>query len=89
MNNTVTLAFRLGKKSVIGDYSVVFYRRSEFLYKALSDLGCYCLRKNRLYSILETYPYFATQIKKTILNRYLHLIRKPVLEHMQSNQSFT
>ena len=69
-NNNLILAFRLGKKSVIGDHSVAFNKRSEFVYKALTNLDCYALRKNRFYQILERYPQFAMKLKHTILLRY-------------------
>jgi hypothetical protein len=32
------LALRLTQKSVIGDMSVMFMKRSEFLYRALTDM---------------------------------------------------
>ncbi len=41
------LALRLGPKTVIGDYSVMFGHRSEFMFKALSDLECMAIRKSK------------------------------------------
>jgi hypothetical protein len=81
MNNTTFLSFRLGKKSVIGDHSVAFNKRSEYLYKALTDMDCYGLRKNRLYQIFDKYKEFAVKLKDIILERYQNLIKKPALEH--------
>jgi hypothetical protein len=42
----VTLALKMGVRSVIGDYAVMFQKRSEFLYEALTDMECMALRKN-------------------------------------------
>jgi hypothetical protein len=68
---------------VIGDYSVVFRKRSEFLYKALTDMDCYGLRKNRLYQILDKYKEYSGKIKKKITQRYNEIVRKNVLEHKE------
>jgi hypothetical protein len=45
-NRQVTLALKMGVRSVIGDYAVMFRKRSEFLYEALTDMECMALRKN-------------------------------------------
>jgi hypothetical protein len=40
MNSTEYLALRLSARTVIGDYPIMFHKRSEFLYKALYDMEC-------------------------------------------------
>jgi len=51
MNNRLYLAIKLGNKTVIGDHSVIMKTHSEFMYKALTDMDFYSLRKNKLYEI--------------------------------------
>lgn len=53
----------LGSKSVIGDKGVMFNERSEFLYKAISDLDCYILRKQNLLEIFNKYKDIALSMK--------------------------
>jgi len=48
INKQVSYAKKLGKKSVIGDYYIMFSKRSEFVYKALSIIDCYAFRKRHL-----------------------------------------
>ena len=73
----------MGIKSVIGDYSVIFKKRSEFLYKALSDMDCYAIRKNKLYQIMDKYKELSTKLKVKVTERYQSTIRKNVLEHKE------
>jgi potassium voltage-gated channel Eag-related subfamily H protein 8 len=40
LNNVEHYALRLHERTVIGDISVMFRRRSEFMYKALSEIDC-------------------------------------------------
>jgi CRP-like cAMP-binding protein len=40
LNATEYLALRLSARSVIGDYALMFQKRSEFLYKVLYDCDC-------------------------------------------------
>ncbi len=83
VNNQEYLAIKLGAKSVIGDHSVMFKKRSEFLYKALRIMDCYAIRKNKFYEIQDKYNEFGTKMKIKIFNQYKHSIRKPVLEQKQ------
>eukprot|EP00347_Sterkiella_histriomuscorum_P018178 403346494 len=83
LNNQQYLSIKIGQKSVIGDYSVVFHKRSEFLYKALTDMDCYGLRKNRLYQIFDKYKEYSGKMKKKITERYNKIVRKNVLEHKE------
>ncbi|CDW76967.1 cation channel family protein [Stylonychia lemnae] len=83
LNNQEYIAVKIGQKSVIGDHSVVFRKRSEFMYRALGEMDCYGLRKNRLYTIFDKYKEFSAKMKKNISSRYQDVIRKNVLEHKQ------
>ena len=47
MNSVEYLALRLGQKTVIGDYAVMFLKRSEFLHKALTLMTCLAIRKHK------------------------------------------
>jgi hypothetical protein len=40
LNNVEHLALKLHDRTVIGDISIMFRRRSEFLYKALQQMDC-------------------------------------------------
>ncbi len=45
INSIEHFALRLGCKTVIGDHSLMFRKRSEFLYRAFNDMDCYAIRK--------------------------------------------
>jgi hypothetical protein len=47
VNSVEYLALKLGPKTVIGDQSVMFLKRSEFLYKALDNMDCQAIRKSK------------------------------------------
>lgn len=78
------MAVKLGAKSVIGDHSVVLKKRSEFVYRALTDLGCYGLRKNKLYEIFDKYKEIGNKLKTKIVTKYSTLIREPVMAHKEN-----
>lgn len=42
----IHLALKMSKKTVIGDYAMMFNRRSEFLYQALTSLDCMAMRRS-------------------------------------------
>lgn len=84
LNNKWFMAVKLGHKCVIGDHSIVLLKRSEFLYKALTDLDCYGLRKDKSHQILDKYKEFGGKIKTKIVTKYQNLIRKPVLKHKEN-----
>jgi hypothetical protein len=71
----------MGYKSVIGDQSVMFLRRSEFLYKALSPMDCMAIRKSKFHQVQEKHGRFTQKLKMKVFLRYRDLVRKPVLEH--------
>jgi len=73
----------MGIKSIIGDYSVIFKKRSEFLYKALSDMDCYAIRKDKLYQIMDKYKEMSAKMKVKVSERYQNFVRKNVLEHKE------
>jgi hypothetical protein len=52
-------AKKLKEKSVIGDRCVMFNKKSEFNFKAITDMDCYIIRKPRLYDIFSRYPEIA------------------------------
>ena len=72
---------KLGLKSVIGDYSVLFRRKSEFLYKSLTSMDCFAIRKNKLLQIVKKYTVFGHALKQKVLERYVSCVRKPVQDH--------
>lgn len=80
-NRQVTLALKMGPKTVIGDYALMFKQRSEFLYEALSDLNCMAIRKRNFQEVSEKYGFYIQKLKLKVFNRYTDIIRKPVLEH--------
>ena len=67
--------------NVIGDISIMFRRRSEFLYRALTDLHCQAIRRHNFYKVVEKYKEFGMRLKAKAFNRYRDLVRGPVLEH--------
>jgi hypothetical protein len=40
VNNEEHLALKMADRNAIGDISIMFKRRSEFFYRALSDMDC-------------------------------------------------
>ena len=81
MNNKVHLAIRLGNKTVIGDHSVILKTHSEFVYKALTEMDFYALRKNKLQEIYDKYVDIGYKLKTKVIAKYNKFIRLPVLEH--------
>jgi CRP-like cAMP-binding protein len=77
------LALRLSTKTVIGDYAVMFQKRSEFLYKVLFDMDCQAIRKGKFLEIADKYSFFAQKLKIKTFQRYKDIVRKPVLDHKQ------
>lgn len=59
LNSTEYLALRLSARSVIGDYGIMFHKRSEFLYKVLYDMDCQAIRKAKFLEISDKYSFFA------------------------------
>ena len=74
---------KLSKKTVIGDHSIVLQKRSEFIYRALTDMDCYGLRKNKLYEIFDKYKDLGNKMKSKIVSKYQTLIREPVINHKE------
>jgi len=73
----------LGKKSVIGDYYVMFQKRSEFIYKALTQMECFALRKKNFFELVERYPEMARKLKFQVLRRYKDIIRVPLVRPLE------
>jgi len=71
----------MNERTVIGDVSILFRRRSEFLYRALTNLDCQAIRKQEFYELLEKYIQFGAKLKAKAFYRYNDIIRKPVMEH--------
>jgi hypothetical protein len=40
INNEEHLAIKMSDRNVIGDISIMFRRRSEFFYRAISEMDC-------------------------------------------------
>ena len=81
MNNQEHLAIRMNERTVIGDMCIMFRRRSEFLYRALTNLDCQAIRKHDFYQIMEKYQEYGMKIKAKAFTRYKDLVRKPILDH--------
>jgi hypothetical protein len=62
-------------RCVIGDVSIMFRRRSEFLYRALSDMDCQAIRKHNFYEIIDKYKELGMKLKSKAFARYKDLIR--------------
>jgi hypothetical protein len=74
----------LKERNVIGDMSILFRRRSEFLYRSLSHIDSQAVRKHAFYEIMEKYPEFGLKLKARAFYRYKDLIRGPVLDHKKA-----
>ena len=71
----------MSERNVIGDISIMFRRRSEFLYRAQTDLHCQAIRRHNFYEVVDKYKEFGMRLKAKAFNRYRDLIRAQVLEH--------
>ena len=71
----------MADRNAIGDISIMFKRRSEFFYRALSDMDCQAIRRHSFYEVMERYPEYGIKLKAKAFARYKDLIRKPVLDH--------
>lgn len=74
----------MNERTVIGDIDIMFGRRSEFLYRTLSNLDCQAIRKHEFYRIMEKYTEYAMKIKAKAFTKYKDLVRKPILEHKKA-----
>jgi hypothetical protein len=81
VNNEEHLALKMADRNAIGDISIMFKRRSEFFYRALSDMDCQAIRRHSFFEVMEKYPEYAVMLKARAFQRYKDLIRKPVIEH--------
>ncbi|TNV72556.1 hypothetical protein FGO68_gene14318 [Halteria grandinella] len=84
VNNQEYLALKMKERNVIGDISIMFRRRSEFLYRALSRIDCQAIRKHMFYEILDKYKEFGMRLKARAFYQYKDIIRRPVLEHKKA-----
>jgi hypothetical protein len=71
----------MADRNVIGDFSIMFRRRSEFLYRSLTDCDCQAIRRHNFYEVIEKYKELGMRLKAKAFSRYRDLIRKPVLGH--------
>jgi len=81
INNEVKHALRLTERTVIGDTALMFRRRSEFLYKAITNLDCQAIRKHVFYELMDKNRDLGFKLKGRAFAIYRDLIRKPVLAH--------
>lgn len=72
------------ERTVIGDICIMFRRRSEFLYLALTNLDCQAIRKHDFYAIMDKYPEYGMKIKAKAFNRYKDIVRRPILDHKKA-----
>lgn len=84
VNNEERFALRMGDRTVIGDVAIMFRRRSEFLYRASSNLDCQAIRKHDFYEILDKFKEFSFKLKAKAFARYKDIVRLPVLEHKKA-----
>ena len=71
----------MSERNVIGDISIMFRRRSEFFYRAITDMDCQAIRKQDFYDVIEKYREYGMKLKAKAFQRYKDLIRKEVLDH--------
>lgn len=55
VNSTEYFALKMGPKTIIGDHSVMFNKRSEFLYRAYFNMDCQAIRKCNYQEISGSY----------------------------------
>jgi hypothetical protein len=50
-------------RNVIGDISIMFRRRSEFMYRALSDIDSQAIRRHNFYEVVDKYKEYGMKLK--------------------------
>ena len=68
----------MSHRTTIGEHSVFFNRRSEFVYRTLCDLDCYAIKKTKVRKVFAKHQELAAQLKRIALYRYRKNIRKPL-----------
>jgi hypothetical protein len=84
VNNQEYFALKMKERNVIGDISIMFGRRSEFLYKSHSQTHCQAIRRHSFYDIMDRYKDFGMRLKARAFYHYKDIIRRPVLEHKKA-----
>ena len=59
VNSTEYFALKMGAKTIIGDHSVMFNKRSEFLYRAYFNMDCQAIRKCNYQEVSGAYNVLA------------------------------
>ena len=79
-----TIVKQLKTDHLICDHYVVNNKRSEFIFKIMSNVKCFALTKKFLLkSIFPKYPEIASKMKADAMLRYRHRIRDPVYEEQR------
>lgn len=66
---------------------MMFNRRSEFLYQALTPLDCMAMRRSNYQELQERYGLYMQKLKVNMFNRYKDLVRKPLIAHKRETLS--
>ena len=75
---------KLGCKTIIGSYELLMDQKSQFVYKALSHIDAYGLRKEALQPILEEHPDFRSQMTQYTVKYYYKVINFPMIKFKKS-----
>lgn len=75
---------KLGFKTIIGSYEILMDQKSQFVYKALSHIDAYGLRKESLQPILEEHPEFRSQMTQYTIQYYYKIIKIPMIKFKKS-----
>jgi len=79
INKQQFFAKKLKKKTVIGDYYIMFHKRAEFLYKTLKTVEGYALRKAHMMEIFQKYKSEGKRLQHSTQERYRGIIKGPLV----------
>lgn len=77
-NNIRKYRLRFGPRTIIGGFGLAFNKRTQYCYRANTEMHAFSLRKHSWYHIVESYKYFAMSIRIKFLYFYVKNISNPL-----------
>lgn len=80
-NKHVCMGKKIGRKTVIADYYLLFKKKSEFIFKCFKSIS-FTIRRHFVFDILEKnkkYGEIIQEMKAATYERYKRIIREPMI----------
>lgn len=85
-NKQMCFGKRMGRKTVIADYYLLFKKKSEFIFRCFKPIHAFTIKRMHMFDILEKtkkYGEIIKQFKAVTYERYKRIIREPMIMHKQ------